>query len=75
MTEYSFDIDTPKEAEETRKAMERVKPREFCPLMNGFCRADCVCYQGPYIQEDGGKYRVGKGYCGNAMFHNQCCAS
>ena len=73
MTEHSFDIDTIEEANRTREALANVKPKWFCPLTNGFCRADCVCYQGPYIHEGAGKYRVDKGYCGNAMFHNQCC--
>jgi hypothetical protein len=71
MTDYTFDIDTQEEAEILQKRLATLAPEQRCPLIGDLCMKQCVCYEGPYIQNHEGKFRVGKGYCNNAMFSGE----
>jgi len=59
-----------KTLEEAEKSKARCTPCWFCPLVNGYCRADCVCYKSAYVQEHNvGEYSVIDGYCNNRMLN------
>ena len=59
-------------------AKNRKEPTQFCPLINGACRKDCICWVS-YIQSNasGVSYNIKSvdtwyardGYCNNAMFN------
>jgi hypothetical protein len=38
----------------------------FCPLLQDYCKVDCVCFQQPQLIEK--TFTVVKGSCRNAMF-------
>ena len=55
------------------KIYEPESNNKFCPLINGACKKDCVCWQKPSIREAGPKtdekrFYIYNGHCGNAMF-------
>ncbi len=60
--------------EDADAALETVRldhPIEFCPLIPGRCKKECVCYVRPYIRQWDNKFRVEDGYCSNGMFQDR----
>jgi len=57
---------------EAAEKNEAYKPR-FCPLINGTCRIDCVCFSKAevvYCSQAVGEYMSTYPHCRNGMF---CC--
>ncbi len=62
---------TKKEAEKQLKRDLAKYPDWYCPLINGMCQSNCVCYQKAYIiHNDCDKeiWYLRKGRCFNVMF-------
>ena len=60
-----------KAKKEAKEQDEQFSP--FCPLINGECETDCVCYVNAQPVEHSIKssgWYVSGGYCANNMFHN-----
>ena len=46
---------------------------EFCPLINGKCNPDCVCWFKSIIKDAGkDNWYATPAYCGNQMFWREC---
>lgn len=62
--------------DEAQKEVDRLKALpvlDFCPLLKDVCRKDCTCYVEAYKrQHSDASYFTQIGYCGNAMFSNEC---
>lgn len=49
----------------------------FCPLINGMCRKQCLCYCPSRLREykrylQGFEYQATEPYCANQMFFREC---
>jgi len=57
-------------AELQAKQANRLERDVFCPLINGLCKINCVCFTTPYVYSDNERreYYLCEGYCDNAMF-------
>jgi len=63
-----------KSMDEARKAVDEINksqlaPWQFCPLSNGQCDAECVCFCNAYVEKSaGGTFWMVRGWeCNNPM--------
>lgn len=62
------------EAKVEAKIKNDAVPKEFCPLINGMCHKDCICWSPSVPRKYGssGKYITTVPHCGNMMFWREC---
>jgi len=66
-----FKCETLEEAETTLKELRKQRPAWFCPLINGPCNPECVCFFPAKIWRESNNIYVYDSYCNNAMFSHQ----
>jgi len=61
--------ETLEEAEVALEELKAQRPTWFCPLINGPCNPECVCFFPAKIWSGSKDIYVYGSYCNNAMFH------